>query len=80
MKTTCTYLGPDYDSQTWDYANRPSPYCGCDTLAGKNYCADHYWVVYNKGTAYAGRRAEKAIEQEIAELKRAQELEEIDDE
>ena len=74
----CTYLAPEFDPRRWDYANKPTPYCGCQTLEGKNYCADHYYVVYKKGTAYAGRRAEKAIEAEIAELKKAQELEEID--
>lgn len=72
----CTYLGKDFDPRTWDYANKPTPYCGCQTLEGKNYCADHYYVVYKKGTAYAGKKAEKAIEAEIAELKRQQELEE----
>lgn len=74
--SACTYLGPEFDPRTWDYFNKPTPYCGCQTLEGKNYCADHYYVVYKKGTAYAGKKAEKAIEAEIAELKRQQELEE----
>lgn len=77
--TTCTYLGPDYDSRTWDYTLKPTPYCGCQALQGKNYCADHYYVVYKKGTAYAGKKAEKAIDAEIAELKRQQELDTLED-
>jgi hypothetical protein len=48
--------------------------CGGQTLKGKSYCGDHYWTVYKKGTATAGRRKEKEVEQEIAELKRLQEL------
>jgi hypothetical protein len=47
-------------------------------LEGKSYCADHYYVVYKKGTAIAGRRKEKAIEQEIEDLKRLQEIEELE--
>lgn len=76
----CTYLGPEFDPRTHNYMTSPTPYCGCQTLEGKNYCADHYYVVYKKGSAFAGRKAEKAIEAEIAELKRAQELEEIENE
>ena len=74
----CQYLGKDFDPRTWDYMTKPTPYCGCQTLTGKNYCADHYYVVYKKGTAFAGKRAEKEIEAEIAALKRVQELEEIE--
>ncbi len=76
--SACTYLGPDFDPRTWPYNEKPTPYCGCRTLEGKSYCADHYYVVYKKGTAFAGKKAEKAIEQEIAELKRQQELEEME--
>lgn len=76
--SACTYLGPDFDPRTWDYMNKPTPYCGCKTLEGKSYCHEHYYVVYKKGTAFAGKRAEKAIEQEIAELKRQQELDELE--
>jgi hypothetical protein len=46
-------------------------------LAGKSYCGDHYWKIYKKGSASAGRRNEKAIDAEIADLKRQQEIEEI---
>jgi hypothetical protein len=52
--------------------------CGCQSLTGKVYCGDHYWRVYKKGTAIAGRTAEKAVEKEIAELKAQQELEDAE--
>jgi hypothetical protein len=52
--------------------------CGSETIAGKNYCHDHYYVVYKRGTAVNGKKREKAVDQEIAELKRQQELEEIE--
>jgi hypothetical protein len=54
--------------------------CGCKTLEKKAYCAEHYWRVYEKGTSVNGKRKSRAIEQEIEELKRQQELEEIDNE
>ena len=66
----CQYIGPE---QT----DHPFTMCGCRVLAGKNYCGDHYWTVYKKGSASAGRRNEKAIDQEIADFKRQQEVEEI---
>lgn len=63
----CQWIGPE---QT----NWPFTKCGCQTLAGKSYCGEHYWRVYSKGTATAGRRKERAIDREIEELKRLQEL------
>jgi hypothetical protein len=68
---TCEYIG----SEQRQY---PFKVCGCQTLAGKSYCGDHYWLVYKKGSASAGRRAEKEVEKEIAELKRQQEIEEME--
>jgi hypothetical protein len=70
----CQYIGPEQDPlRDW-----PIKYCGCKTIEGKSYCGDHYWVVYKKGSASAGRRNEKAIELEIAELKRQQEVDELE--
>ena len=77
MSDGCQYLGPEFDVRTWDYFNNPTPYCGCRTVPGKNYCAEHYYVVYKKGTSVNGKRKEKEIDKEIAELKRQQEIEEI---
>jgi hypothetical protein len=67
----CQYIGTE--QKEWPYTM-----CGCQTLAGKLYCADHYWTVYKKGSATAGRRAEKEVEKEIAELKLQQEIEETE--
>ena len=69
----CQYIGPD--QREWPYTM-----CGCQTLEGKVYCGEHYWTVYKKGSATAGRRAEKEVEKEIAELKRQQEIEEMENE
>jgi hypothetical protein len=68
-------LGPEYDPAKHRGA---TPYCGCQTLTGKSYCGEHYYKVYQKGTAIAGRRKEKAIEEEIADLKRLQEIDELE--
>lgn len=75
----CQYLGPGYDPRTWNYSEAPTPYCGKPTIEGKSYCGEHYWTIYQKGSAVAGRRKEKEIDREIAELKRQQELEAYDD-
>jgi hypothetical protein len=63
----CQYLGPEYDSFTWDYQNKPTPYCGCKTLEGKSYCHEHYYVVYKKGSSNLKNNT-KAIEAEIRDI------------
>jgi hypothetical protein len=65
--TGCQYIGPE--QKNW-----PFTMCGCKPLAGKSYCGEHYWRVYQKGSATAGRRKEKEVEKEIQDLKRLQEL------
>ncbi len=71
----CQYLGKDYDPRTHRGA---TPYCGAKTIEGKSYCHEHYYVVYQKGSAVAGRRKEKVIDQEIEALKKQQELDEVE--
>ena len=66
----CQYIGPE--QKEWPFAT-----CDSETITGKNYCHDHYYVVYKRGTAVNGKKREKAVDKEIAELKRQQELEEI---
>ena len=66
----CQYIGSE---QT----RTPYTHCGARALEGKVYCADHYYVVYKKGSSNLKNNT-KAIEAEIAELKRLQEIEEID--
>lgn len=63
---TCEYIGPE--QKEWPYTM-----CGCQTLTGKAYCGEHYWKVYQKGSAIAGRRKERAIEKELEALTKAQE-------
>lgn len=46
VSNTCTYMGSAVTA------------CGCASLAGKNYCAEHYYTVYQKGTARAKRKKE----------------------
>jgi hypothetical protein len=65
MQNTCTYLGPEYDPRTWDYASKPTPYCGCQALAGKSYCQEHYPVVYASGTALRKRHKDLRKKQSI---------------
>jgi hypothetical protein len=67
----CQYIGPD--QVEWPYT-----LCGKTSLTGKSYCGDHYHKMYQKGSAIAGRRKEKAIDKEIEELKRIQEIEELE--
>jgi hypothetical protein len=69
----CQYIGPEQDPR-----KGPVTYCGCKTIEGKSYCHEHYYVVYQRGTAVAGRRKEKAIDQEIEALKRQQEIDEME--
>lgn len=71
----CQYIGPEQDPR-----RGPITFCGCKTLEGKAYCADHYYVVYAKGTSVNGKRKERAVEKEIEELKHQQELEEFENE
>ena len=68
----CQYIGPEQDPR-----KGPVQYCGKPTVEGKSYCHEHYWIVYQKGTSVNGRRKERAVEKEIEELKRVQEIEEI---
>ena len=70
----CQYLGPEYDPHRH---RGPTPFCGAETIQGKSYCHDHYYVVYKKGSSNLKNNT-KAIEAEIAELKRLQEIEEIE--
>jgi hypothetical protein len=62
---SCQFIGAEQDP----WKHWPIKMCGCKTLKGKAYCGEHYWTVYDKGTAIAGKRKAKAIDAEIEELK-----------
>ena len=69
----CQYLGSDQEPfRTW-----PVTYCGKKTLEGKSYCEDHHYLIYKRGSSNLKNNT-KAIDAEIAELKRLQEIEEIE--
>jgi hypothetical protein len=68
MNDGCQWIGPE--QKNW-----PFKMCGCTTLwPGRAYCEEHVWQVYQKSTAQGMSRKNKAIEREMAELKRLQEL------
>jgi len=51
--STCTYLGNSTTA------------CGCGTLAGKSYCAEHYALVYQVGTARARRKKDVRVAAQV---------------
>ena len=69
----CQFIGKDQDPR-----RGPVTYCGAQTLEAKSYCGEHYYVVYQRGSAPSGRKKEKAIDQEIEQLKLQQELDEME--
>ncbi len=69
----CQWVGAEQDPQ-----RGPLQFCGRTPLwPGRSYCEDHVWQVYKKGSAVGQSRKNRAIEKELAELRR---LEEIHDE
>jgi hypothetical protein len=66
----CQWVGAEQDPQ-----RAPLQFCGCLPLwPGRSYCEEHVWRVYQKGTAAGQSRKNKAIERELAELKRLEEI------
>ena len=68
----CQYIGPEQDPR-----KGPVHYCGKATVEGKSYCHEHYWIVYQKGSAIAGRRKERELERQIEMIKHAEEIENV---
>jgi hypothetical protein len=59
-------LGTDYDSRTHKGA---SPYCGCKSLVGDSvYCAEHYDLIYVKGSALRKRNKDTARANAVRQL------------
>jgi hypothetical protein len=68
----CQYIGAE--QREW-----PFTMCGQKSIAGKSYCAEHYHVMYKKGSSNTGaKKMSMLVEKELAELKRQQEIEEIE--
>ena len=59
MNNECTYLG-----------TRLQP-CGSATLAGKSYCAEHYALVYQVGTARARRKKDIRVANTVWDIENA---------
>ena len=69
----CQYLGPDYDPRDHKSRTSPTPYCGQhDLVPGKLYCAHHYPLLFQVGTAHRKRhkdiRKANAIRQLISDF------------
>ena len=70
----CQYIGAE--QKDWPYTM-----CGQKSVPGKSYCAEHYHMMYKKGSSNTGaRKMEKLIEKELAELKLQQEIVEMENE
>jgi hypothetical protein len=68
----CQYIGAE--QKDWPYTM-----CGQKSIAGKSYCAEHYHQMYKKGSSNTGaKKMSLLVEKELAELKRQQEIEEIE--
>jgi hypothetical protein len=68
----CQYIGPEQKEY-------PFTMCGCTPLwPGRNYCEEHVWKVYQKGTAVGMSRKNKTIEKELEDLKRLQEINDME--
>jgi hypothetical protein len=67
MITGCQWIGPEQTAA-------PYTMCGCKVFPGKSYCEDHVWRVYKKNTNTGNKRKIKEIENELAELKRLEEI------
>ncbi len=71
----CQWIGPEQDP-----LKGPIHYCGATNLwPGRSYCEEHVWQVYRKGTSMGTKRKNKAIEKELADVKRLEEIENEDD-
>jgi hypothetical protein len=70
-KEGCQWIGPEVDPLR-DYGKYQC--CGQKVLSGAAWCGEHYWKVYRKGTAIAGKTKAKEIDAEIADLKRIEEI------
>ena len=40
-------------------------YCNHPTLPGRNYCEDHLWLVYQKGTKLGRRKKDQRIANDV---------------
>jgi hypothetical protein len=55
--TTCQYIGQDSTA----HSTRLEPTCCTPSLAGRSYCEEHLWCVYQKGSATARRKKDERV-------------------
>ena len=55
--STCQYIGQDNTEQT----TRLHPTCCQPSQAGRSYCEEHLWTVYQKGSATARRKKDLRV-------------------
>jgi len=54
-KLGCQYMGPIQDP------NQPVQYCGHTVVKGKSYCATHYPMIYQNGSATVKKASAKVV-------------------
>ena len=59
---TCQYIGTEQGY------SRLQPTCCAPSLANKSYCAEHYYVVYQKGTAQGRRKKDQRRAHSLREI------------
>jgi hypothetical protein len=55
--TTCQYIGQD----NTEHSTRLHPTCTLPSVAGRSYCEQHLWLVYQKGSATARRKKDLRV-------------------
>ena len=55
--STCQYIGPAATEQS----TRLHPTCTPPSVAGRSYCEQHLWLVYQKGSATARRKKDLRV-------------------
>jgi len=59
---TCQYIGTEQGY------SRLRPTCTHSALAGRSYCAEHYHVIYQKGTAQGRRKKDQRRAHSLREI------------
>jgi len=55
--TTCQYIG----QAATGHSTRLQPTCTVHSVAGRSYCEEHLWSVYQKGSATARRKKDERV-------------------
>ena len=60
----CQYIGQDNTEQT----TRLQPTCTVHSVAGRSYCEEHLWSVYQKGSATARRKKDLRVAESVWDI------------